>query len=122
MAKPVTYLELHTKDPAKAKTFYGQLFSWRFEDLQIPGMQYTMIKTGGELGGGVMKSENPKEPTMWLPYLTVEDLDATVAKAKSLGASMVKERTEVPGEGFFAIVADPTGATIAFWEAARRKQ
>jgi predicted enzyme related to lactoylglutathione lyase len=120
MSKPVTFIELHTKDPAKAKAFYGQLFAWRFED--IPGMQYTLIKTGGELGGGVMKSENPKEPPMWLPYLTVENLDATVAKAKSLGASIVRERTEVPGEGFFAIVADPTSATIALWEAARRKQ
>src|SRR5229473_5840934 len=39
MSKPVSYIELHTSDPAKAKSFYGQLFSWRFEELQIPGMQ-----------------------------------------------------------------------------------
>jgi predicted enzyme related to lactoylglutathione lyase len=58
---------------------------------------------------------------MWLSYLTIENLDATVAKAKSLGGSIVQGRTEVPGEGFFAVIADPTGGTIALWEA-RRKQ
>jgi len=123
MAKPITYLELHTPDPAKAKAFYGQLFSWRFEDLQIPGMQYSMIKTGGELQGGVRTPDGPKAPTLWLAYLTVEDLDAAVAKARSLGGSILKERTEVANEGFFAVIADPTGAVFAIWqEAARRKQ
>ncbi len=121
MSKPVSYIELHTSDPAKAKSFYGQLFSWRFEELQIPGMQYASIKTGGELQGGVMKSEDLKAPPMWLSYLTVESLDATVAKAKSLGGSILKGRTEVPGEGFFAVIADPTGGTIALWEALRKQ-
>ena len=92
MAKPITYLELHTPDPAKAKAFYGQLFSWRFEDLQIPGVQYSMIKTGGELQGGVKTPDGPKAPTMWLAYLTVDDLDATVAKARSLGGGILSRR------------------------------
>lgn len=121
MSKPVSYIELHTSDPAKAKSFYGQLLSWRFEELQFPGVQYTLIKTGGELQGGVMKAEDPKAPTMWLSYLTVDDLDATVAKAKSLGGKIVRERTEVKGEGFFAVIADPTGGTIALWEALRKQ-
>ena len=121
MSKPVYYVELHTSDPAKAKSFYGQLFSWRFEDLQIPGMQYASIKTGGELGGGVMKEEHPKAPSMWLSYLDVDNLDATVAKARSLGGTILKERTEVPGHGFFAVIADPTGGTIALWEALKKQ-
>jgi predicted enzyme related to lactoylglutathione lyase len=123
MAKPVSYLELHTSDPAKAKAFYGQLFSWKFEELKIPGMYYESIRTGGELGGGLMKTDHPKAPPMWLSYLTVDDLDATVSKVRSLGGSVIKERTEVPGEGWFAVVADPTGATFALWQAAsQRKQ
>jgi len=40
-----------------------------------------------------------------------------------LGGGILKERTEVANEGFFAVIADPTGAVFAIWqEAARRKQ
>ena len=56
----------------------------------------------------------------WQPvYITVEDLDATVAKAQELGAHLCMPVTEIPGKGRFAGVADPQGAAIAFWEFAK---
>ena len=32
MANPFVHVELSTTDPAKAKSFYGQLFDWKLED------------------------------------------------------------------------------------------
>src|SRR6266705_1197079 len=45
MANPFVHVELHTKDLAKAKTFYGQLFGWQLQDTPMPGGggTYTMI-------------------------------------------------------------------------------
>ena len=36
MANPFVHVELNTTDPAKAKTFYGQLFDWKMEDMYAP--------------------------------------------------------------------------------------
>ena len=48
MANPFVHVELHTKDLAKAKTFYGQLFGWQLQDTPMPGGggTYTMIGVG----------------------------------------------------------------------------
>jgi predicted enzyme related to lactoylglutathione lyase len=67
------------------------------------------------IGGCVTPDDGSNVPTMWLSYIIVEDLDATVEKTKALGGSIIKERTDLP-MGSFAIIADPQGAVIAFWQ------
>jgi uncharacterized protein len=37
-------------------------------------------------------------------------------KAKSLGATVMKDKTEVKDMGSFAIITDPTGAMLGLWE------
>ena len=56
MANPFVHVELHTKDLAKAKAFYGQLFGWQLQDMPMPGGggNYTMIGVGEGTGGGMM--------------------------------------------------------------------
>jgi predicted enzyme related to lactoylglutathione lyase len=56
-------------------------------------------------------------PTAWLPYIGVEDLKASTDKAISLGAKVLMREQEVPGHGWFSMLVDPTGASIALWQA-----
>ena len=49
-----------------------------------------------------------------LPYVLVAQCDAALAKAVQLGAQQLVPATDIPQIGRFAIVADPTGAAIAF--------
>jgi predicted enzyme related to lactoylglutathione lyase len=118
MGNPFVHVELATTDVKKEKSFYGSLFDWKFEDTEMGegGGTYTIIKVGEGTGGGMMKHPMPGEPSAWLPYVHVDNVAATTAKAKSLGAKIIRDVSEVPGMGKFAIVIDPTGATIAFWE------
>lgn len=119
MPNPFVHVELTTTDPGKAKSFYGKLFDWELEDMPMPDgadAVYTMIKVGEGTGGGLLKHPMPDAPSMWVPYVLVDDLEAATAKAKSLGATVVKEMTEVPGMGSFTIVGDPTGAPLGLWE------
>jgi uncharacterized protein len=120
MGTTVSYVELHTPDLGKAQSFYGQLFGWKFRDAAIPGMQYATIDTGAKLGGGMTKTPDPKVPPMWLNYINVENLAKAASRARELGAKILKEPTEVPGQGSFVVLADPTGATFALWEEARK--
>ena len=121
MPNPFVHVELNTTDPIKAKGFYGKLFSWKLEDMPMgPGEVYTMVKPGSGTGGGIMKHPVPGAPSMWLAYVEVEDIKAATAKAKSLGADIKRDVTEVPGMGWFTIIADPTGATLGLWQTAKK--
>ena len=117
MANPFVHIELATQDVAKAKSFYQSLFDWKLNDVDMGGgMTYTLIDVGGGTGGGMMKHPMPNAPAMWLSYVQVDDIAAATAKAKSLGATVVRDVTEVMGEGSFSIIVDPTGAMLGLWQ------
>ena len=114
MANPFVHVELNTTDVSKAKTFYGALFNWNLED--IPGGEYTMIRVGEGTGGGIMNHPVPGAPSAWLAYVLVDDIAAATKKAKSLGATVMKDVTEVMGMGSLSILIDPTGAALGLWQ------
>jgi uncharacterized protein len=118
MANSFVHVELSTTDPGKAKSFYGQLFSWKMEDMPMgPDLVYTMIQPGEGTGGGLMQQLIPNAPSAWLTYVNVDDVKAATAKAQSLGATVMKDVTEVPNMGWFSIIVDPTGAQLGLWQA-----
>jgi uncharacterized protein len=117
MANPFVHVELASTDIDKAKSFYRSLFAWELKDENMGGgMIYTMINVGEGTGGGMMKHPVPGAPSAWLPYVLVDDLAAATAKAKSLGATVARDVTEVPNAGSFSIIIDPTGAHLGLWQ------
>ena len=117
MANPFVHVELATTDVAKAKSFYQSLFDWKLNDMEMGGgMIYTMLDVGEGTGGGMMKHPMPGAPSAWLAYVNVDDIAAATAKAKALGATVLRDVTEVPNAGSFSIIIDPTGAALGLWE------
>ena len=117
MANPFVHVELATTDVGKAKPFYQSLFDWQLEDMDMGGgMTYTMVKVGDGTGGGMMQHPMPGAPSAWLAYVLVDDVAAATAKARSLGANVMREVTEVPNAGSFSIIIDPTGAMLGLWQ------
>ena len=126
MANSFVHVELNTTDVDKAKKFYGQLFDWKLEDVSMgaggpPGLlaskgNYTMIKPGKGTGGGMLKQAVPGAPSSWLAYVAVDDIAASTQKAKSLGAKIMLDVTELPGAGWMSIIIDPTGAALGLWK------
>ena len=117
MANSFVHVELNSTDVAKSKTFYGKLFDWKLEDMDMGGgMTYTMVKPGEGVGGGMMKQLIPGAPSSWLSYVLVDEIKAATQKAKSLGATVMKDVTEVPDMGWFSIITDPTGAHLGLWQ------
>jgi predicted enzyme related to lactoylglutathione lyase len=117
MSNPFVHVELMSNDVGKAKTFYGKLFDWKLEDMPMGDMTYTMIRVSEGTGGGMMKNPIPGAPSAWMAYVLVDDVRAATAKAKSLGANVMKDATEVMGAGTFSVITDPTGAMLGLWEA-----
>lgn len=114
MANPFVHIELQTQDVNKSKKFYENMFNWKLE--KLPGMDYTMINVGEGTGGGIMKKPVPDMPDNWLPYILVDDVAASKKKALSLGATICKDVTEIPGFGWFSVITDPTGAVFGLWQ------
>ncbi len=116
MSNAFVHVELNTTDLGKAKTFYGKLFEWTLEDIPMGDGAYTLIKVGKGTGGGMMKHPVPGAPSAWLAYVEVADIKAATEKAKSLGAKVMKDVTEVMGMGSLSIIIDPTGAALGLWQ------
>jgi len=115
MANGFVHIELGTDDVGKAKKFYKSLLGWKITD--VPDMSYTLIDVGKEgAGGGMMKKQSPEQPTMWLPYVQVDSVKKTVAKAKKAGANAMVEYLSIGEMGAIGVLIDPTGAAFGVWE------
>lgn len=111
--------ELATNDVAGAKEFYGSLFGWETHDIDMGDMTYTMVKKDDKDIAGIMqlpKEVQGKVPPHWMSYVTVEDVDAMLTKAQELGAKVTVPVMQAGDYGRLAVIEDPTGAHIAFWQ------
>jgi predicted enzyme related to lactoylglutathione lyase len=112
--------ELATRDPDRAKEFYGAVFGWQFRDFGEQGNYWTIHLGGDDHGvGGVMDMRGmvPDEvPPNWLVYFAVDDVDAAAEKATSSGASVANGPMDIPNVGRFAVLIDPHGAAFGLWK------
>jgi len=107
------WYELTTPDVDAAKKFYSRVTGWgtqQFDD------DYTMWTTGGRPIGGLMHLRDDMRqqgvPPNWLPYVESDDVDATAAKAASLGGRLVYGAEDISGGGRFVVLQDPQGAVF----------
>lgn len=124
----VAHFEIYADDPDALAKFYTNLFDWKIEP--VPGMDYRMVHTtdtdaqghptsAGGINGGIAKRPAGYEMNGAANYVTVESIEATVDKAKKLGARVTREKMAVPGMGWFAMFMDPQGNHFAIWKADR---
>ena len=105
--------ELMTDDLEFAKMFYSELFGWKASDVDMGQTgTYTIFKRAGNIdaAGAIKRPPGATGPATWVTYLATDDVNAIIAKARMLGASVHMEGTDVPNVGRFAILTDSTGA------------
>lgn len=108
------WFELMTTDVETAKTFYNGLFGWEYETVPIPGAEYTMVKVDGIAVAGIMEmtKECKSMPPSWGIYITVNDVDTTVASIAELGGKVLRPAFDIPQVGRFCVLQDPHGAIL----------
>jgi predicted enzyme related to lactoylglutathione lyase len=115
-----SFVELTSPDQQAAKGFYGPLFGWEFvdDDLGEAGV-YVAAQVGGDLVAGIA-GQLPQlagHPAFWGVYLTVDDLDATVAEVGPAGGTVAAGPFDVLELGRMASIQDPTGVRVNLWQA-----
>ncbi len=113
----VVHIEIPANDPATASKFYADLFDWK---IQVdPSFDYHMFQPDHGPGGGFVKVGEAMgmsyKPGEVLIYVSTDDIDATLARAASLGGKILQPKTEIPNVGWFGIFSDPTGNRIALF-------
>jgi predicted enzyme related to lactoylglutathione lyase len=112
-----SWLQHSSKDPAAARIFYETVLGWSVSEMPMKdGSNYPAIVVGDKPVGGF--SPMPGNDG-WLPFITVNDVDARVGKAKAAGATIVSEPMTAPGVGRLATIEDPFGARLAFIDYSR---
>lgn len=105
------WYDLMTADVAGAKDFYSRLFGW---ELHGDPNQYTHIRNRGRDQGGMLRE--PGVPPHWMPYVSVENVDASCGKVQSRGGAIRVSPTDMPKVGRFAVVADPQNAHLSLFQ------
>jgi predicted enzyme related to lactoylglutathione lyase len=117
--------DLMTSDPEAAKAFYTAVTGWGTQTWEGSNPPYEMWTAGETPIGGSMRL--PAEAVAggaqphWLAYVAVPDVDAAVARAQELGAKVMRQPTDIPTVGRFAVIADPQGASIAVYKPANEQ-
>jgi predicted enzyme related to lactoylglutathione lyase len=134
----IVHFEVPSDNLERTKRFYTELFGWKMEKMQGMGQrEYWTFSTsssdrgggnnsnGGEgsgsgteqrtISGGMMERQMPQEPIM--VYIGVDSVTEYSNKVERLGGKVIKQKTEVPGYGWFAICTDTENNGFALWEA-----
>ncbi len=122
----VSHFEIYANDPGKLAEFYSKMFDWTIQPM--PDMDYRlvrsaetdergMLKTPGAINGGIARRPDGYTVNGAVNYTMVDSIEDAVARATSLGATLTKGKSPVPGMGWFAMFMDPEGNHFAVFEA-----
>ena len=119
-----SWTDLGTTDTGGALAFYGALLGWEGEEMPTgEDATYWFLRVDGRAVAGMslMRGEAlaAGAPPAWLSYVTVEDADATAARAAELGGTVMLEPFDVLDAGRMALLLDPQGGVFAVWQPRR---
>ncbi len=116
MSNPVIHFEIQADDLARAKKFYENTFDWKIEQMMTKekgGMDYWGLTTRAEgkpgINGGLYERPKDDKLTTYDCTIQVDDIDEAMKAVKKNGGSIVREKGEIPGVGWFARGRDTEG-------------
>ena len=111
MGAPVVHFEITTRNAKQIQDFYTSLFGWKIDSNNPIG--YGLVKPGGKRGidGGIAQKRDETTPGVTF-YAEVDDAQAALDKAVSMGARVVLPVTAIPNMVTYALFADPDGNVV----------
>jgi uncharacterized protein len=114
----IVHIEIPAADQAKSAKFYQSLFGWK--TTRDEKMNYTMWEPSEGPGGGFaplgeQQGGGQVKPGEILIHVDSEDIEADLKRVVELGGKIVRQKSEIPGIGWWGVFKDPTGNQIALY-------
>jgi uncharacterized protein len=112
----ITHIEFPADDIERARRFYAELLGWQLNEMEgFPG--YLLFSFGAiESAGGAIGERGKSAGERLRVYVEVNAIDEVVARVPGLGGTLVTERTEIPGQGWYAVINDSEGNEVGLFE------
>ncbi len=113
MPNPVAHFEILGKDVAGLQEFYKKIFDWKISG--TPGSYGMVEAVGNGIPGGIGGTDLMVGHLTF--YVAVDDVDAYLKKAESLGGRVMMPKTSIPGSVTYGLISDPEGHMIGVAQA-----
>lgn len=122
----ISWADLTVENADEIRDFYQAVVGWQPVALEMSGYSdYCMNQPAGEktvAGICHARGQNAKLPPVWLVYITVADLDASIAKCLELGGELVAEPRSYGGGSRYCVIRDPAGAVAALYQEGSKQE
>jgi predicted enzyme related to lactoylglutathione lyase len=119
----IGWFDLTVENAVAVRDFYTAVVGWKWSPVDMQGYSdYCMnLPSTGETAAGIChrRGVNAQLPCQWLLYITVENLDQSMARAVESGGKIVAPPRGNAGQGRFCVIQDPAGAVAALFEPAK---
>jgi predicted enzyme related to lactoylglutathione lyase len=110
------WVQLLTPDLEASMQFYSSLLGWEQETYHGAGEPYRFWTANGEpICGALEQPAGARGPSAWLGYLGTADVDRTLGRVVEQGGRILRDATEIPTLGRYAVLVDPWGAAFAVY-------
>ena len=113
----IAWIDLTVAAARDVRDFYQDVVGWTAGDVEMGGYSdFTMHPPGGgDPVAGVCHARGPNAdlPAHWLIYITVADLDHSVARCRARGGAILAGPKGMGSAGRYAVIRDPAGAVAA---------
>lgn len=113
------WMDLTVPNAEEVKNFYSEVVKWKAEEVSVGDYEdYNMSAPDGAVVTGICNKRgfNADIPSAWMPYIIVEDIDASIEACKKLGGKIITEKRKI-NESMFCVIEDPAGAFAALYQA-----
>jgi predicted enzyme related to lactoylglutathione lyase len=113
------HIEFYVTDLPRARRFYEGLFEWDFRDFGGEHFDMLVFGKGDQHLGGLLRTDSAEPASRPQVWIEADILENYTTKAEGFGGSVLSPRSEVPGVGFSAVLADPDGNPVGLVEFAK---
>jgi uncharacterized protein len=115
----VAWVDLTVENAVAVRDFYRAVVGWESSDVDMPGYKdFCMNTPSGETpAAGIChaRGSNADLPPQWLIYITVEDIDQSIARCVELGGRVIAGPRGMGSQGRYCVIRDPAGAVAALF-------
>jgi predicted enzyme related to lactoylglutathione lyase len=112
----ITHIEFPADDTSRAQRFYSELFGWEFQEMEGYGGYFLFSAGSIERSGGAVGQRGQSTGEVLRIYITCDSIDDVLGRVPELGGKVVTPRTEIPGQGWYAVITDSEGSELGLYE------